>query len=467
MCGIIGVANLETCAVPTLFAGLLNMQHRGKESAGVVTHANGSYAERGGMGEVHIALDEKRIENMPGRCGIGHTRYSNAGASSPDNRQPLRGDFRGHGFYLGHNGSVINVKSLGETLSHPLGPEASDTRTVVALLSNAPQTDFESALIATLARLQGAFNFLILFEDTLYAAKDAFGFHPLQIGTRGGDVIIASESCVFDHVGACFARDIMPGELVTVRNGSITSSQWTAETRLAFDIFEYIYFLRPDSVVHGVEAGAARYHMGRRLAKISPRRVDAVIPVADSGNEAALGYWETMTKFGYDISFRPWALFRPHTTGRTFIEPVQKMREEWIRRKFNPRPSQLRGARVLLIDDSIVRGNTLARAVRTVRAAGASAVFAGIASDQYRYPDFYGIDTYRKKDELIARRFEGDAERICGACGLDGLAYLPHSEVIKAVLDARAPTSILAETCFYDGPFTGRYPAGMGSYTAL
>ncbi len=466
MCGVIGVMNQNRNAAPDVYIGLWAMQHRGKESARIVTSHGGSLFEEGGMGEVPQAFWSRDLSRMPGSIGIGHVRYSTAGESSAENIQPLKGVFRGFDFYVAHNGNLVNTDELRKITGSKDG--CSDTRIIADLISISKRETFEEAILSVAEKLQGAFNLILLFGDKIYAIKDSFGFHPLQLGRRNEDFMIASESCVFNHLNAKLFRDIKPGNMLIIDKAGVKSHQWTNKTCFKIDIFEFIYFTRPDSVIHGIEAGRARYFMGRYLADRHPLDADIVVPVSDSGNEAALGYYERMLEKGHKIGFRPWALFRPHTVSRTFIEPVQEKRRQYLYLKFNPRPDQVKDKRIIVIDDSIVRGTTQKVVLKILKDAGARELNVLISSPPYLSPDFYGIDTYRQKEELIARRLGGKiysiAEEIgSGIGGINYLGYLKLRSVIDAILDAAGPKSELCELNFYSGPFTGEYPAGSGN----
>jgi len=463
MCGIIGLVNEGQNAATDLYVGLLAMQHRGKESAGIVIQSANDLVKLNGMGEVPQVFFEESLASLNGSIGIGQVRYSTFGDTAYENIPPARGKFRGFDFYLAHNGNLVNVNELRK-ITHSR-PKSSDTQVIADLISDSSAVDFTEAVVETLLKLRGSFNLIFIFNETLYAFRDSFGFHPLQLGKRGNNYIIASESCVFSHLGAELVKDFSPGELIIINKDGIQNHQ-IFPSNLKFDIFEYIYFLRPDSIVHGVEAGLARYFMGRALAEEHPVLADVMIPIPDSGNEAALGYYEYMLDKKIRMEFRPWALFRPHTVSRTFIEPVQSKREYYLHLKFNPRPLQLKGKSVLAIDDSLVRGNTIARVIKLLKNAGARSVSVLVASPMYRFPDFYGIDTYRVKDEIIAKKLNGDLRRVKETLGIDHLNYLSMEKTIDSVLKARGENSVLTKDNFYTGPFTGEYPAGAGDFSA-
>lgn len=491
MCGFIGVVNQERKAAYDLYYGLLALQHRGKECAGMtVTSPSGEFQFQGGMGELPQAfwlpqvkdnhgpagaLVPRSIGSIEGSVGIGHVRYGTAGEADSANIQPISGVFRGRTFSIAHNGNLVNVSELSRQTNRPTG--CSDTRVIAELIANSPAAEFEDALVETANKLRGAFSLVALYGEKLYALRDPFGFHPLQIGWRQGDWFVVSESCALDMVGATLVRDLWPGELFIVeRKGEKRWRQWTDRITFKFDIFEFIYFLRPDSIVHGVEAGDARCRMGQSLAWEHPLDGDVVIPVPDSGNEAARGYWQGMREQGHtNLDFHPWAPFRPHVVSRTFIEPVQEKRREYLGLKFNPRPTQLSGKRVILVDDSRVRGNTTGVVAGLLRKAGVREIAMVVSSPPYLYPDFYGIDTYRILAELEARNLKGDIQAMAKKHGLNYLGYLSLEKTISAVLNAQPgspglaqglpPDVRLSRNSFYTGPFTGVYPAGTGDFT--
>jgi len=494
VCGLIGIVNERGEAAPDLYFGLLAMQHRGKESAGIAVAGPGEAVRfAGGAGELPQAfgptvspdprpedrghppgaasdagregLVPRVLHSLHGTAGVGHVRYGTTGASGGGNVQPLRASFRGRDFYLCHNGNLVNTRALRRSSGSP--ESGSDTRVIADLIAASTEPTFEAAFEGVLCRLEGAFNLVALFGGAVYAARDGFGFHPLHVGERGGDRVIASETCVLDLLGAVRARDVLPGELVVLDRHGVRVRTWAPHTSLKFDLFEYIYFLRPDSRAHGVEAAGARYCMGRALAREHPFEGEMIVPVSDSGNHAALGYYEERLAAGADAVFRPWALFRPHTVSRTFIEPFQERREHYLRLKFNPRPEEIRGRRLVVVDDSVVRGNTLKAVSRLLRQAGAREIRVAVSSPMYRYPDFYGIDTYRVRGELVARRARGDVRRIAEELGgLDGLGYLSLEATKQAVIDSGRNPGGLSTDSFYTGPFNGDYPAGTGEFAA-
>ena len=494
MCGIVGFISTEKQASIYTYVGLLQLQHRGKEGAMIATMVSDQTSrEEGGRGELDMAFiiphsqDLKAklisdlqaepagegfhgefpppsVQSMAGPIALGHTRYGTAGVIGENNLQPIKGQFHNRIFFLAHNGNLVNSGELGASIK--MAQDCSDSRIIAAMIAGSPAPSFEKAVLEILPKLKGAFSLVLMHDNQLYAIRDRFGYHPLQIGRCGNDWVVASESCVFTALNAKLWRDVKPGEMVIITKDGPADPpiQW-AEGNLKIDIFEYIYFLRPDSVVHGVEAGAARRLMGKYLAQEHPLGVDLIVPVPDSGNEGAWGYWMELEN---KLPFDPWALFRPHTVSRTFIEPIAEERSRFIRLKFNPR-QHIRGKHVLLVDDSIVRGSTSVTLVDLLKQAGAAEISMVVTSPPYRHPDFYGIDTYRVKDEIIARQIDGDdkvvAQKIANQLGLKYLGYLSLEKTIQAILEVN-PNSGLTRNNFYTGVFTGEYPSGAGDFAS-
>ena len=484
-CGIVGISNtfIPRQASFDAYVGGKAVQHRGQESAGIAVDSG--YVHRG-MGEVPQVFTEAILEALLGNVAIVETRYSNTGESNIANAPPVEGFYKGHRYYFTHNGNIINARSHRRTcesagihFEEETGPKTgpSDTRIVAALLSLSDAPTFLDAILEILPLLQGSFCFIFLYRGTLIAVRDRFGFHPLQLGRRKEGYVVASESCVFGSLGAELIRDIQPGEVVVIPPGEEAHSFfWTQDTRLMIDIFEFIYFLRPDSIVHGVKAQFAREWMGRYLADEHPRDTGLIIPIPDSGNAAFWGYAMGMTELGAKPSFHPWALFRPHTAMRTFIEPIVRIRDEYLGQKFSPLPELLSARDIVDIDDSRIRAHTDRKVSGLLRNAGARAVHALKAAPVYMHPDFLGIDTYELKDEIDARVHGGDLEAMARASGIDSLAYLSLDATKRAVLQAACqivsprtdliPSSHfnLTMDSFYDAPFTGNYPEGTGDY---
>lgn len=476
MCGIIGVINKDKPAAYDCIFGLDSLQHRGKEMAGIVTECGAETFANYGLGKIQqIFLPSRKWDKeLCGTIGMGHTRYSTSSRGDLSNAQPARGFFNGEVFDLAHNGNLVNVAELKKLTGHEEDEDdISDTYLISELLSQSSALTMEDALLEVLPLLQGAFCLLIRYRGKLYAVRDRFGFHPLQIGRRDSDWLVASESCVFPHLEGDLAREVGPGELIVLDRDGIDVRKWIESPGLKFDIFEFIYFLRPDSMVYGIRVEMARRRMGWYLAHEHPLDLDKVIGIPGSGTSAAFGYCEGLQSLGIPAKFDPNILIRPHThrTERTFIGPDEKDRLYTIRLKFSMNPELLAEVEHLgKVDDSTVRGATNKRTNALLRE-GASRhgnnrlkIYGLNSSPPYMWPDFYGIDTYRQKGELILSRLNGDLEAAAKEMGLDYLGYLSLESTIQAVLDVAPPSCPLTKESFYTGPFTGEYPAGTGDF---
>lgn len=465
MCGIIGIHYKSDKAIGDAYSGLINLQHRGKETAGIATFKNGRIKLRKGIGEVaQVFPHESSFAQLEGHIAIGQTRYTtNGGSYEERNAQPIINMFHGEEFAMGHNGNILNVSCGNGDLTG-----LSDTYFVSEMISRSSKKEFTEALIEVLQSLKGSFNFIFLYRDNIYVAMDRFAFHPLSIGKNEKGYIVASETCAIDQIGAEHLQDVLPGELIIITETGIENIKWTREIELKCDLFEFIYFSRPDSYYYGVEIGNSRYHMGSNLAKSFPIEADIVVPVPDSANEAALGYYDTIKKIYEKTEFRPWSLFRSHYIGRTFIEPIVNDRVLVNRQKFNPRQNQFSGKSVILIDDSIVRSNTSRSICQRVRNLGAEKIYFLSASPKYFFPDIYGVDTYRKGESLAMKKLKGDEKKLARQIGADLVGYLDLKKTIDSIMEAQTETSkdlILGKQNFYTGPFTGEYPDGTGDYT--
>ena len=446
MCGIFGIANQPEAARLT-YLGLYALQHRGQESTGISVSDGKQLRTHKAMGHVGEVYSERTLQGLSGTSAIGHTRYSTAGDSSRSNAQPIvvKGT---HGeVSLCHNGNLINAVSLREDLeaSGAVFQSNSDSEVILHLLARAEGV-IDDALIAALARVQGAYSLLLLSEATLIAARDPYGFRPLCIGKFNGSYVVASESCAFDLINASYIREVLPGEVVAISGNQIRSSQLPAGGRQAKCIFEHVYFARPDSVVFDRTVQASRERMGRILAEEAPVDADLVVPVPDSGVTAAVGYSQRV-----DIPFS-FGLIRNHYVGRTFIEPKQTIRHFGVKVKLNPVKQLLAGKRVILIDDSIIRGTTSRKIVKMVRAAGAREVHVRISCPPTISPCFYGIDTPNRR-ELIGSSHT--IEEIRKYIEADSLAYLTLPGLLQAV---EGTTGEFCTACY-----TGTYPLELSS----
>jgi amidophosphoribosyltransferase len=425
MCGIFGIANHSDASQMT-YLGLYALQHRGQESTGISSSDGEEVYTHKSMGYVADVFSEDVTDKLKGVNAIGHTRYSTAGDSNEGNAQPIVVNCKYGTVALVHNGNLINALSLRGSLEQQgaIFQSTSDSEVILHLLTRSEAGDLFDALSETLPRVQGAFSLLLLTEDSLIAVRDPNGFRPLNIGKVNNSYVFASETCAFDLIGATYVREVEPGEIVMIRGEELKSVKALHAPRLAKCIFEHVYFSRPDSLVFGRSVQASRDQMGRILAQESPVEADLVVPIPDSGVTAAIGYSQ---ESGIPFAF---GLIRNHYVGRTFIEPKTKIRNFGVKVKLNPVRELLAGKRVILVDDSIVRGTTSRKIVKMVRAAGAKEVHMRINCPPTLSPCFYGIDTPTKK-ELIASSHT--VEEIAKYIEADSLAYLSLQGLVRAV----------------------------------
>jgi amidophosphoribosyltransferase len=455
-CGVVGIyAPGEDVARLTYYA-LYALQHRGQEAAGIAISDGRSMVVYKELGLVAQVFDETVLRSLRGDLAIGHVRYSTTGSTTWDNAQPTYKSSGAGEIAVAHNGNLVNSVDLKRDLDAAGGdptPESartkasSDTDLVAAHIARASKGDMRSAIRAVLPRLKGAYSFTMLDGDRVFAARDPHGFRPLCIGRlRDGGWIVASETCALDLLGATFARDVEPGELVTIGADGITSMHF-AEPRGAACIFEHVYFARPDTTLMGQNVYATRYRMGQRLAAEAPARAELVMPVPDSGVPAAQGYAQA-SGITYGEGF-----VKNRYVGRTFIQPTQSMRQQGIRMKLNPLRDVIAGKRVVVIDDSIVRGNTTQQIVAMLREAGAREVHMRISSPPIKWPCFYGIDL-PDQDELIGSRLDVDGIRKHIAA--NSLAYLSLDGMVDAT---EIPSDAFCTACF-----SSKYPVPIPSH---
>jgi amidophosphoribosyltransferase len=405
-------------AAKIAYLGLYALQHRGQESAGIVAtpgHGREHNVHRA-MGLVADIFSEGILGKLEGRLAIGHVRYSTAGGSQLSNAQPFCATTDGGPIALAHNGNLVNAITIRKELEGrgAIFSTTADSEVIVQLLARSRERTQEERLLDALSRVKGAFSLVMLTDDALVAARDPRGFRPLSLGRLDGAWVVASETCALDLIGATFERDLEPGEVVVIRRGRLRSLRPFSKEPSAFCIFEYIYFARPDSNLNGHNVYAFRKELGRVLARQNPVAADVVVPVLDSGNMAALGFAEES-----GIPYEP-AMIRNHYVRRTFIEPSQSIRHFGVKVKHNAVKGVLQGKRVVLVDDSIVRGTTLSKLVTMLRNAGASEVHLRISSPATIGPCHYGIDT-PTREELIAHSHS--VEEIRELLGSDSLSY--------------------------------------------
>jgi amidophosphoribosyltransferase len=450
-CGVFGIfEHAEAAALTAL--GLHALQHRGQEAAGIVSFDGQQFwAER------HIGLVGDNftkpavIDRLKGRRAIGHNRYSTAGGPNLRNVQPLFAEFAGGGFAVAHNGNITNARALRQKLQRrgSLFQSTSDTETIVHLIATSDRGPLVERMVDALRQIEGAFSLAALTEKKLIGCRDPLGVRPLLLGELDGAPVLASETCAFDIIGATLVRRIEPGELLVITEDGMESRRPFQAARPRFCIFEHVYFARPDSIVEGTSVYEVRKRIGAELAREAPAPGDIVVPVPDSGVPAAIGFAEAA---GLPFDF---GIIRNHYVGRTFIEPSESIRHMGVKLKHNANTAVLKGKRVVLVDDSIVRGTTSVKIVQMVREAGASEVHMRVASPPTTNPCFYGVDT-PEKSKLLASRMS--VEDMAGFIGVDSLAFVSIDGLYRAVGEARRDPA-LPQYC--DACFTGDYPTRL------
>ncbi len=446
MCGVFGIRSVERDVARLAYFGLFALQHRGQESAGIAVSESGHVTAVRDMGLVPQVFDEEKLSALPGEVAIGHTRYSTTGGAHWSNAQPLVHHGRARTVALAHNGNLVDPAALRDEL---LGDgvrlaSTSDTEVIAALVARDP-APLAEAVTNTMQRLEGAYSIVAIADGVLVAFRDPHGIRPLTLGRIGEDWVIASETCALDIVGAEPERDVRPGEVVWIDETGLHSAVAVPERRGALCIFEHVYFARPDSRLGGTEVYAARVRMGMRLAEESPVDADLVMPIPDSGTPAAIGFAKAS-----GIPFEE-GLIKNRYIGRTFIEPDQELRRQGIRLKFNPL-DELAGRRVVVVDDSIVRGNTMQALVQMLFDAGATEVHVRISSPPIVSPCFYGIDMADEDELAAAHRSNEEMREHIGATslhhltveGMQGATRMPDGSVCRACFTRDYPTRIPA-----------------------
>lgn len=443
-CGIFGIAQHQEAANFT-YLGLYALQHRGQEAAGICSSLQGKLTLHKAQGYVADVFDEHIINSLKGTLAIGHTRYSTTGGNVVEGAQPFLRDTRWGRVALCHNGNLTNTESLRSSLiaSGESFGSSSDTEVMLALIARSAAATLKEAIVDALRRAQGAFSILILHDEILYAARDPYGFRPLVLGQEKDAYVLSSESCAFDLISARYLREVEPGELLVICSSGVQSEfPWVKQAAHPC-VFEHVYFSRPDSFVNSRSVMKNRRKMGQLLAKRHPVEADIVIPVPDSGVPAALGFAEAMH---IPLDF---GLIRNHYVGRTFIEPKQSIRSFGVRIKLNPIRHLIEGRRVVLVDDSIVRGTTSKKIVDMVRQCGAKEVHFRVSSPPTTHSCFYGIDTPSPEHLIASQMTLGDINTFIGS---DSLGYLTLEDLSEAVGDP-SPGKGFCYACF-----TGDYP---------
>ena len=451
-CGVFGVSSLASDAAHITYFGLFALQHRGQESAGIATTDGDTMTVTKDMGLVAQVFDEQKLAALPGHMGVGHTRYSTTGANSWENAQPIFRQVNGTDIVLAHNGNLTNTRVLADQYGSQFGSADSELMLEAIATTMHKTGDLVDALIETLPCFEGAFSLVVMDHTRLIGVRDPNGFRPLSIGRfKNGGWVLASETAALDLVGAAHIRDVAPGEVVVIEAGDLTSHFPFTDTDPSLCIFEFVYFARPDSVLYGQQVHNARLEMGRTLAAEAPTNADVVVPVPESGIPAAQGFSAA--------SGIPYAdgLVKNRYIGRTFIEPTELLRERGIRMKLNPIPTTLKGKRVVLVDDSIVRGTTTRRIVKMVREAGAAEVHLRISSPPYKWPCFYGMDT-SDRSQLLAS--EMSVDQIRSYVDADSLFYLS----LEGLRDATGVDPSSFCTACLSGNYPTEVPVELGKH---
>jgi amidophosphoribosyltransferase len=445
-CGVFGVYAPGQPVAHDTYLGLMALQHRGQESAGIAVSDGETITVVKDMGLVTQVFDERKLAPLEGHLAIGHVRYSTTGSSTWRNAQPVYRSVAEAGFSLGHNGNLTNTEELAAALGMLPGVLTSDSELIAELIANeygdlrSDARDLELALHKVLPRLEGAFSLVLMDEAHVFGVRDRHGFRPLVLGRTDGGWVLASETAALDIVGAHFVRDVEPGEMVAIDASGVRSLRF-AEATPKLCIFEYVYIARPDTQLYGHSVHAARQRMGEELARQAPAAADMVMPVPESGVPAAQGYARA-SGIPYGDGF-----VKNRYVGRTFIQPSQKQRGAGVRVKLNALRENLAGKRVVVVDDSIVRGTTTRQTIQLLREAGATEVHFRVSSPPYRWPCFYGLDTGRRSELLAADMSVGE---IADFLGVDSLAYL---ELDRLVAATTSPREAFCTACF-----TGDYP---------
>lgn len=454
-CGVFGIFGHPEAANLT-YLGLYALQHRGQESAGIAAADGEKLRVTRAMGHVADAFSEQTLDTLPGHMAIGHTRYSTAGESKIENAQPFLIDCAHGQIAIAHNGNLVNARELRDELVHggSIFQTGSDTEVILHLYARSKAPSVEDAIIDSVSQVRGAFSLALLTKNRLIAARDPHGFRPLALGRLGDAWIVCSETCALDLIGATYVRDVEPGELLVISDGGLRSIKAFPPQPLSHCVFEHVYFARPDSYVFGRSVNEVRTDLGRILAREASVDADVVVPIPDSGVCAAVGFAEEA-----GIPMRM-GLIRNHYIGRTFIQPQQSIRHFNVRVKLNPVRSILEGRRVVLLDDSIVRGTTSRKIVKMVKAAGAREVHLRISCPPTISPCFYGVDT-PSRSELIGATHT--IEEIRKYVEADSLAYLSLGGLRQAV---GTEQSSYCTSC-YTGVYPVAFPRNEHAYLQL
>ena len=450
-CGVFGVSNTKDASALTAL-GLHALQHRGQEGCGIVTFDGEKYYSEKRFGLVGDNFNkEKVLNNLKGNYAIGHNRYSTTGNNILRNIQPFFADTNAGGIGVAHNGNLTNSIALRNKLVEDgaIFYTTSDTETIVQLIAKSKRPKTIDKVIDAIFQIQGGYALVMLTQNSLIGVRDPYGIRPLVIGKLGNSYVLASETCAFDIIGAKFVREVENGEIVLIENNELKSIKPFPAKKVRPCVFEYIYFSRPDSLIGGKTAYEHRKNIGRELAKENDTDADIVVPVPDSGNAAAMGFAQEL-KMNFEHG-----LIRNHYVGRTFIEPSQKIRSLGVKLKLNANQTTIKNKKIILIDDSLVRGTTSYKIVKMLYDAGAKEVHVKIACPEIRYPDFYGVDTPTKKELLAANKTN---DEICEYIGAKSLRFLSIEGLYKAIGFEKRNETYPQLTDHY---FTGEYPVKL------
>lgn len=452
-CGVFGVWGTPDAAFLT-YCGLFSLQHRGQEGAGITINDNGQLRTKRGLGLVNDVFKATDLQELQGQAAIGHVRYSTAGSNTLENIQPLSFNFSDTQFALAHNGNLTNALTIRKNLEDQgaIYHSSSDSENLMHLIRLSREETLDDQVKDALRQIKGGFAYLLLTKDRLYAALDPNGFRPLVVGQLpNGGYVVCSETCALDAVGAKFHCDVQPGQLLKIDENGLSVSEYTTDTQLAICSMEFIYFARPDSDIYGVNVHSARKNMGALLAEEQPVEADLVTGVPNSSLSAAMGYAQA-SGLPYEMG-----LVKNQYSARTFIQPTQELREQGVNMKLSAVKGVVAGKRVVLVDDSIVRGTTSRRIVKLLKDAGAAEVHLRIASPPLRYPCFYGIDIQHASELIAANQSIAEMQVTFGA---DSLGFLSVPSLIKAVgLKTGEPNGSLC-VAYFDG----KYPTPLYDY---
>ena len=445
MCGLFGISGHKDAA-RLAYLGLYALQHRGEESGGIVTYDGKKLCSYLGMGLVKEIFDERAVKSLKGSIAVGHIRYSTTGSSISKNAQPFCVSHKKNHIVIAHNGNLVNISELRDIMEEKgsIFQTTMDSEIIAHLLAGAEQKGTKESVAWALSKLEGAYALVLMLNDVLIGARDPHGFRPLCIGKLDGAYVLASETSALDLIEAEYIREVEPGEIVFITKKGIESVKQLRQCKHSLCVFEYIYFARPDSSIFGKNVYQTRKCLGRQLARESKKKCDLVMPIPDSGNYAALGFAQE-TKMPYEIG-----MIRNHYIGRTFIQPSQFMRDFKVKIKLNPVKDIIKGRRIMVIEDSIVRGTTSRLRVKVLRKAGAKQIHMRVSCPPLKFPCFYGIDFHKKK-ELIANN--RSIKQIKDYIGLDSLIYLSLEGLLKSMP--------LPQEDFCTACFTGRYPTAI------